>query len=103
METKQPVWKYGRPAVHNLTVGCLAYFDSFEGLVPCWIMSITGPTGTPSTAQRVTVKLTANRGCYKRGEILTAWGLHVIPRGAVRRSKYGITIRPYTFNHSEVL
>jgi hypothetical protein len=32
----------------TLTVGCLAYFDSFAGLVPCWIVSFDGPAGTPN-------------------------------------------------------
>jgi hypothetical protein len=80
-----------------LSVGCLAYFDSFAGLVPCWIMSMTGPSGTPSTAQRVVVKFTAKRGPYRRGETLETFGLHVLPRGAARRGKHSTTIRPYTF------
>ena len=81
----------------SLTTGCLAYFDSFAGLVPCWITSITGPTGTPSTAQRVTVKFTAKRGPYKRGEILETSGLHVCPRSAARFGKHCTTIRPFEF------
>jgi len=81
----------------SLTTGCLAYFDSFAGLVPCWITSITGPTGTPSTAQRVTVKFTAKRGPYKRGEILETSGLHVCPRSAARFGKHCTTIRLFEF------
>jgi hypothetical protein len=81
----------------ELTIGCLAYFDSFAGLVPCWIMSITGPPGTPSTEQRVTVKFTAKRGPYKRGEIYETSGLHVCPRGAARFGKHVTKILPYQF------
>jgi len=81
----------------SLTVGCLAYFDSFTGLVPCWIVKIEGPRGTPITAQRVTVKFTAKRGPYKRGETLETFGLHVCPRGAARFGKHCTTIRPYEF------
>jgi hypothetical protein len=83
--------------MHELTTGCLAYYDTFAGLVPCWIVSINGPIGTPSTAQTVTIKLTARRGAYKRGEVLETNGLHVCPRGALRRGKYHTTIKPYCF------
>ena len=86
----------------SLTTGCLAYFDSFAGLVPCWIMSIAGPLGTPSTAQRVTVKFTAKRGPYKRGEIHETSGLHILPRGAARFGKHSTAIRPYTFAHETI-
>ena len=85
------------PMTLSLTTGCLAYFDSFAGLVPCWIMSITGPIGAPSTAQRVTVKFTAKRGPYKRGEVYETSGLHVCPRGAARFGKHVTTIRPFEF------
>jgi hypothetical protein len=83
----------------TLTVGCLAYFDSFAGLVPCWIVSIDGPAGTPSTSQRVTVRFTAKRGPYRRGEAYETSGLHVCPRGAARFGKHCTTIRPYAFDH----
>ena len=83
----------------TLTVGCLAYFDSSAGLVPCWITSIAGTAGIPSTAQRVAIKLTAKRGPYKRGETIETFGLHVCPRGAARRGKHSTTIRPYMFAH----
>jgi hypothetical protein len=81
----------------SLTVGNLAYFDSFAGLVPCWIVAVVGPAGHPSTAQRVTVKFTAARGPYKRGETYETSGLHVCPRGAARFGKHCTTIRPYQF------
>ena len=84
---------------HSLTlaVGNLAYFDSFAGMVPCWIMTIVGPSGVPSTSQRITIKFTAKRGPYKRGETLETFGLHVCPRGAAKFGKHGTTIRPYQF------
>ena len=41
----------------------LAYYDTFSGLIPCKVLQITGDT--------CTIKLTAARGAYKRGEILT--------------------------------
>jgi hypothetical protein len=81
----------------SLKVGNLAYFDSFAGLVPCWIVAIVGPAGNPSTEQRVTVKFTAKRGPYKRNETIETSGLRVCPRGAARLGKHCTTIRPYQF------
>jgi hypothetical protein len=83
--------------MHSLGAGNLAYFDSFAGLVPCWIISIHGPKGIPSTEQKIAVKFTATRGPYKRGETYETTGLHVCPRGALRRGKHQTTIRPYDF------
>lgn len=81
----------------TITEGCLAYFDSFAGLVPCWITKIEGERGIGSTAQTVTVKFTATRGSWKRGETYTTTGLHVCPRGAAVRGKHVTRIRPYAF------
>jgi hypothetical protein len=81
----------------TLATGNLAYFDSFAGMVPCWIVAINGPSGAPSTAQSVTIKFTAKRGPYKRGETYTTSGLHVCPRGAARFGKHCTTIRPFEF------
>lgn len=70
----------------TLTPGCLAYFDTFAGLIPCRVDRIEGtqrPDGIPSSEQTAHFTLTANRGAYKRGEKLSAWVLHVVPRGAI--------------------
>lgn len=85
----------------TLETGCLAYYDCFTGFIPCWITAINGPVGVPSTAQRVTIKITARKGAYKRGEVIETSGIHVVPRGALRRGKYCTTIRPYEFGHSD--
>lgn len=77
--------------------GCLAYYDSFKGLVPCWITAITGTRGIGSTAQTVTIKFTATRGPFKRGETWITNGLHVCPRGAAKRGKHVTKIMPYEF------
>ena len=81
----------------ELEIGNLAYFDTFAGFIPCWIVAIDGPSGVPSTAQQVTIKLTAKRGAYRRGETLVTSGLHVLPRGAARFGKHCTTIRPFLF------
>ena len=83
-----------------LKTGDLAYFDCFAGLIPCKVLAITGShgaasTGFASSSQTVRFKLTARRGAYRRGEVLESFGLHVVPRGAVRRLQSGERIRPY--------
>ncbi len=75
----------------TLRSGDLAYFDSFAGLIPCKVLAITGQSGNAGSMQDVKIKLTSDRGAYKRGEVLDYWGLHVCPRGAV----HGNRIRCY--------
>lgn len=62
-------------------VGTLAYLDSlYSGLVPCKVIDITGA----GDGGKVTVKLTASRGGYSRGETVETHPGHVIPRDKVR-------------------
>lgn len=85
----------------ELKTGDLAYFDSFLGAIPCRVERIEGTSGLASTAQKVTIKLTASRSrcsdssIYRVGEVIESNGLHVFPRDAHRKSKYGNRIRPY--------
>lgn len=65
-----------------LAVGCLAYYDSFGGMVPCKVLTITGASGFPSSSQDVTLKVTADYNCYKKNEVIATNGLHAVPRGA---------------------
>jgi hypothetical protein len=65
----------------------LAYLDSFIGLVPCKVLSVED--------RAVTLKITATRGPYKRGEVLTRYANSVVPRPAVWRRKHQYAIRPY--------
>jgi hypothetical protein len=69
------------------------YYDSFNGLLPCKVLSITGEPGPASTAQRVKLQITSRK---RRGEIIETSGLHLVPWQAIRRSKYGTYIRPYS-------
>lgn len=80
----------------TLRVGCLAYYDSLSGLIPCKVLSISGENGHASSEQDVTVKLTANRKAYKRGEVITQSALWVIPRDAIFKRRYGARIGYYT-------
>lgn len=59
----------------------LAYFDSFAGLVPC---KVAAAGRWDDYSALVTVKLTATRGAYKRGEVLCVPLRHVVPRTAIR-------------------
>lgn len=83
--------------VPTLRAGALAYFDSFvAGLVPCKVLSIKGESAECARSdQEVTLKLTAARGPYKRGEIMQSSALWVAPRDAIRRTKYSARITAY--------
>ena len=81
--------------MQTLTIGSKAYFDSFNGLIPCRVTDIRGLNGLASTGQTVTVELTASRSAYRRGEILTTSGLQIVPRDAVRIRSGIKRIAPY--------
>lgn len=61
----------------------LAYVDSFAGLIPCKVLTIEG-NGVNTPGVSITVRLTAARGAYKRGEIITVAEGNVIPRDKIR-------------------
>lgn len=82
----------------NLSVGCLAYFDTFAGLVPCVVKAISGTSPNPISSVEVQFKITADRGAYRKGELLKSSSLWVVPRGAIRRRQYQSTIGHYTVN-----
>ncbi|MGQ0595867.1 hypothetical protein [Aquabacterium sp.] len=77
----------------TLKVGDLAYVDTFAGLLPCKVTSITGTSGPAGSDQEVTACLTADCGAYKRGELMTRWGLSVVPRKSIRGR--GQRVLPY--------
>lgn len=66
--------------------GALAYADFFgAGLVPCKVLAVAEPgDGRHVTRGRVVVRLTATRGPWKRGEVLTVTGPDAVPRDCVR-------------------
>jgi hypothetical protein len=89
----------------TLKSGDLAYFDSFAGLIPCKVVSISGTSGRAGSDQTATVRLTAGRGAFKQGELHTGWALHYVPRKAVRglRSRNcSARIGPYSVQCDEV-
>lgn len=72
-----------------LSVGSLAYFDTYAGMIPCKVLKLT--------ENDATIQLTAKRGAYKRGEIIeTAARWHVVPRTAVYSRSGRIHIAQYT-------
>lgn len=91
----------------TLKSGTLAYLDTFAGLVPVRVLSVTeepregpGPYfdltfGGARTTIRAKVKVTANRGAYKVGDEIESSSIDVVPRDAVRRTKYSSYILPY--------
>ncbi len=79
----------------TLKTGDLAYLDTFAGMLPCRVLSVVGQSGPCGSMQQVRVRLTTNHGPYKRGEVLSEWGLRVVPRRAIRGSRYDPRILPY--------
>jgi hypothetical protein len=75
----------------------LAYIDSFAGLVPCRVTDVRDVRDPVlSTIYRqVTATVTADRGAYKRGEIVSLASHTIVPRTAVRRRKYSTRILPF--------
>lgn len=69
----------------TLKSGDLAYYDSFAGLITVRVVSIAGESGSAGTAQRIKVRFTCKTGLYGFGETLETYGMHVVPRKAVRR------------------
>jgi hypothetical protein len=91
--------------MEQLSVGKSAYFDSFTGLIPVKVLEIRRGVGytthgiaRPPTLVEVDVDFVVTRASrgYERGEVLTANGLHVVPRKALRRRKNSVTILPYS-------
>jgi len=76
----------------------LAYFDSFSGLVPCRILSVDRTPDTMGSSAFVEVQFTAPRGPFRRGEKYTTFLHRVVPRNAIRRTRYHTRIRAHDWN-----
>lgn len=86
---------------HVFQPGELVYIDSFCGLIRAKILGRVEPFGFLGTSRgdRITVRVTANRRGFTRGEITSEDAGHVIPRHAVftRNGQYRIRVhRPIT-------
>lgn len=78
-----------------LRIGDNAYYDSMGGLIPCKVLSIVSEAPVqaseaikPNSWVKVRIRL---RG----GSEASVWSLYVVPRAAIRRSKYATLISPY--------
>ncbi|OYW73577.1 MAG: hypothetical protein B7Z37_20925 [Verrucomicrobia bacterium 12-59-8] len=74
--------------------GTAAYYDTFAGLVPCKVLRVkqAGYGFRCGPYDVIEFKLTADRGAYKRGEVLTADAMRVPPQKMVRRRRFSHTI-----------
>lgn len=77
----------------SLEVGSLAYLDTmFSGLIPLKVIRIEADVrqdGKP--VKHVVAKVTAERGPYKRGEVVTSESPgRILPSKAVKRSRQRI-------------
>ena len=78
----------------------LAFIDSFAGLVPCKVLRIKHNdihkcgTFAQQSDITVTVRITATRGAYRLGEVLTLPSHNVVPRGSVytRNGQYRVAV-----------
>ncbi len=76
------------------TAGELAYLDTFAGLVPCKVTAVRVSSDEGYERVRVSVKLTATRGAYRRGELIDNQdGAYVVPRCKVRVRDHKYRIR----------
>lgn len=78
-----------------------AYYDTFCGLLPCRLISISNPGNMPETAPantavRCVIEITQNKKPYKKGERVTTCSLHVVPKDKVNRRDTESTLSPYT-------
>ena len=81
-------------ADRTFTVGAKCYLDTFSGMVPCIVNGVSLESYGFIIGDRdaVSVRLTADRGAYKRGELIHASASNVIPRKMrfVRSGQYRI-------------
>lgn len=68
--------------VHS--AGELAFIDSFAGLIPCKVLAVSERTENGEPFIVCTVKVTADRPSYSRGELAEVGTRYVIPRTSVR-------------------
>jgi hypothetical protein len=88
----------------TLKTGCAAYFDTFAGLVPVKVLTVTAPEkppvfdlghGNARVSIKVTARVTKEHGPYKNGEVVESDSLHIVPRDAIIRHQFSSTIGVY--------
>lgn len=82
--------------METLRSGIAARFDTFNGLVPCRVLSVAGESRPyASSSQRVRIRITRTGRGYRAGEIIGTSALRVVPVRSIRRRRYSNTIRVY--------
>lgn len=82
----------------DFTIGDLACFDSFSGLIPCKVIAVQDSNkANPEFAGRtlgceVTAVLTAPRKAYRKGETIKGTALNIIPRPFIRRRNHSVVV-----------
>ena len=71
-----------------------AFYDSFAGLIPAKVIAIE----PWDHGLNVTLKLTATRGAYRRGEEIVTNASRAVPREAVYMKRGMFFIQPYTWD-----
>lgn len=74
--------------------GRKAYYDTtFSGLVPVRVRKVLEPgRGDVISSGNISVEITADRGPYKKGEVLLLGAHSVVPCPHIKRRMYGVTI-----------
>ena len=75
----------------------------FNGLVPVKVLAVVGEGNTNTSRlglddARLLVEVTAPRGCYRKGELLTQHPFQIWARSHVRQSRRGpsyVIVRPH--------
>ena len=83
----------------------LAFYDSLtSGLVPVRVTAIRRvpenqwpPAAVPVGDLEFTLQVTAQRGCYDRGHVITAGRRTTSPRDSVRRLRLGTRVLAYSW------
>jgi hypothetical protein len=87
-----------------LKTGIRAYYDTFAGLVPVDVLSVTAPAEKPlfdlahgGARASIVVKcrVSDDHGPYRKGTNIESNSLYVVPRAAIRRLQYSQVIAPY--------
>jgi len=76
--------------------GDLAYYESFAGMVPVKVLDQATHRTATGSVDGVIVRVTADRGTYRRGEVMTAAEFAIVPRSHVR-TRNGVQ---YVVNHN---
>lgn len=78
----------------TFTTGAKCYLDTFAGMVPCVVTAVARESFGFIVGARdsVSVRLTADSGAYKRGEIIESSADKIVPRKMchIRLSQYRV-------------